>query len=96
MFMLWPYSTAALQNILIGVCALMDKRTQPVFPRWVGFFNFWMAFLLIPGGLLVFFKTGPFAWNGLLAFWLPASIYLFWLAVMTVVMRKAIKREAGA
>lgn len=94
MFMLWPFSTAALQNILIGACVLLDKSTHPVFPRWVGFLNFWIALLLVPGGLLIFFKSGPFAWNGILAFWLPASIYLIWLAIMTSVLIKAIREDA--
>jgi hypothetical protein len=95
MFILWPFSPAALQNILIGTCILLDRRPHPVFPRWIGFLNFWVAILLIPGGLLVCFKAGPFAWNGLLAFWLPATIYLFWLTFMTAAMRKAIISSAA-
>ena len=95
-FLLWPFSTASIQNILIGACALIDKRKQPAFPRWVGFFNFWMAILLVPGCLLIFFKTGPFAWNGLLAFWLPASVYFVWLGGMVMVMTQAINRQADA
>jgi hypothetical protein len=30
--------------------------------------NVAIALLFAPGGLITFFKSGPFAWNGLLAF----------------------------
>jgi hypothetical protein len=93
MIMLWPFSLASLQNVLIGVCVLSDKREEPVFPRWVAFLNLWVALLLFPGGLLPFFKTGPFAWNGLLAFWLVACVYLSWLVIMSVVLIGAIRRQ---
>jgi hypothetical protein len=88
------YSPAILQNIAIGVAVLSDKNSKPVFPRWVGFFNLWVAVLFLPGGMITFFKTGPFAWNGLLAFWLPATVFLVWFVVMVPVLLKAIREQA--
>lgn len=58
-----------LQAILLGVAILQDKRQNPLFPRWVGYLNLWGALLYIPGGLVALFKTGAFAWNGVIAFW---------------------------
>ena len=78
--------------IAIGVSAFLDKHNPPIFPRWVGYFNLWMALLVIPGGLTIFFKSGAFAWNGLLAFWVPLTIFGIWFTVMFLVMVKAIKR----
>jgi hypothetical protein len=43
---------------------------------------------------MFFFKTGPFAWNGLLAFWLPISAFAVWFVVIFLVLKKAIYREA--
>lgn len=73
----------ALQALTIGWAVLTDKSEQAVFPRWVGFFCLWVGILLIPGMFAIFFKTGPFAWDGLLAFWLPFGIFFGWLGVMS-------------
>jgi hypothetical protein len=45
----------------------------------------------VPACLLTFFKTGPFAWNGLLAFWVPATVFGLWFWVVGFAVIKAIK-----
>ena len=72
----------ALQAITIGWAVLTDKNEQVVFPRWLGFFCLWVGILFIPGMFAIFFKTGPFAWDGILAFWLPLSIFFVWVGVL--------------
>lgn len=84
-----------LQLIVIGVAVLQDKHEQPIFPRWAGYFNIWGGLVFFPGALCVFFKTGPFAWNGVFAWWIPVVAFAVWLAVMTVLLLKAIDRQAG-
>jgi hypothetical protein len=74
--------------------AVFANPDQQVLPRWIGYFNAWTAFLFIPGGLIIFFKHGPFAWNGLLAFWLAAVVFGTWFIVMTVAMVRAVRRSA--
>lgn len=86
-------STAVLQCIVIAVAILGDKRKQPLFPRWVGYFNIWTALLFSPGGVVVFFKSGPLAWNGLFTFWIPLSVFGIWFGVMTWAMLTAIARQ---
>jgi hypothetical protein len=44
----------------------------------------------VPGGVAYFFRTGPFAWNGLLAFWVAASAFFIWLLVMPWITLRAI------
>ncbi|MDB6062344.1 MAG: hypothetical protein JWM78_2447 [Verrucomicrobiaceae bacterium] len=87
------FSPAVIQNVAIGLAILGDKNQPPIFPRWVGYLNFWVAFLLLPAGLMTFFKTGPFAWNGLLAFWMPLVVFAIWFNVMFITLLKAIKRQ---
>lgn len=77
--------------VSIGLAILSDPRDPPLFARWVGYFNIWLAVLAIPGGLVTFFKTGPFAWNGLLAFWVPVSVFVAWFLVMFWVLLRAIR-----
>ena len=88
-----PWPITFIQMLICGLAILKHASTSPVFPRWVGFFNLWGALVFIPGSLLPFFKTGPFAWNGLLSFWLPGSIFGVWFIVMQIMMLKAIKGE---
>jgi hypothetical protein len=87
------WSAATMQNICIGLAVLRDKRTQPIIPRWYGYLNLWVGTLFIPGGLIYFFKSGPFAWNGAFAFWLPASVFGGWFIVTYVVFRKVIAEQ---
>jgi hypothetical protein len=82
-------------QLLAIAAAVFQDREQRVFPRWLAFFNLWVAFLLLPAGLVLFFKRGPFAWNGLLAFWFVVVVFVAWFLVMFVELRKAVLREAA-
>jgi hypothetical protein len=88
-------SSAVVQFASIGIVILGDERDTGVFPRWAGYFNVWVAILVIPAGVVPFFKHGPFAWNGLLAFFLPLAVFSAWIAVMVVLLRRAIHAEAA-
>jgi hypothetical protein len=77
----WPAAT--IQCLAIGFAIFGYRGARPVFPRWVAYFNVWCAFLFAAGGLVVLFKTGVFAWNGLLAFWLVAVFFGAYFLIMT-------------
>jgi hypothetical protein len=49
--------------------------------------------LLFPAVLIPFFKTGPFAWQGALEFWLAAGVFFGWIVVMTVVVHGSVTRQ---
>ncbi len=88
-----------MQCVAIAVAVLQDKRSIPIWPRWVGYFNIWIAILYLPGLLLVFFKSGPLAWNGLVCWWLPAAAFFSWILVMAWVMLSspdAVTRKVSA
>ncbi|MET0988477.1 MAG: hypothetical protein ABW034_24020 [Steroidobacteraceae bacterium] len=76
----------------IGTAILRDSRVTPLFARWLGYFNFWVALLILPAMLIPFFKTGPFAYNGLLALYLPFGMFFLWMVVMTLAVLKALRR----
>lgn len=89
-----PAVPAFVQKLLTGFVILGDRRLQPILPRWLGYMNLWTGVLLLPGLAIGLFKTGPFAWNGALAFWLPAVVFGIWFNLMIVAMLGAIKRDA--
>ena len=69
-------SSACVQVAALGLAILLDKRTKPVFPRWAGYFNIWVALIWVPAAIIPFFKTGPLAWNGVFAWWVPLCVVL--------------------
>jgi hypothetical protein len=77
----WPAAT--IQCLVIGFAIFGYQGPQPIWPRWLAYYNLWSAFIFAAGGLVVLFKTGVFAWNGLLAFWLVAVFFGAWFLVMT-------------
>lgn len=78
---------------VIGLATIVDRRPEPVFPRWFGYLNFALAAILLPGVFVYVSSDGPFAWNGLFAMWLPAFAFLIWKVAMLVVLFRAVKSE---
>jgi hypothetical protein len=89
---LTPIAPFMIQNIAIGTAILTDKRS--VLPRWVGYFNFWVAAAFIPDVLAFFFHAGPFSWRGIFVFWLALFAYAAFLVVMGLVLRTANLNES--
>ena len=85
--------TVVPQWAVTGIAILQDTREQPIFPRWSGYANLWFAVLSLPSTGLYFLKVGPFAWDGMLAFWLAGGAFFGWAIIMTVVMLKAIRQQ---
>lgn len=94
-FLLMTFGTFVIQDFAIGFAILGDKSPDPIFPRWLGFFNLWVAVLFMPGGLLTFFKTGPFSWNGIFVWWVPFVMFFSWYIVMFVMVRGAVLKQAA-
>lgn len=92
LILLWAFAPAFLQELAIGFCILSDQNPEPLLPRWLGYFNIWIAILFLPGALIPLFKTGPFAWNGLLAFYVPITAFFVWVLLMAVLLARAIRR----
>lgn len=76
-----------IQNVVIGLAVLRDPGG--VFPRWLAYLNFLVAFAFVPDVLAYFFKTSPFAWNGVLVFWLALTAYCVFLVAMSWACRRA-------
>lgn len=82
--------TAVLQVSAFAIAIFLDRRPTPVFPRWLGYYNLWVALIFCAGTFNVFFKNGPLAWNGFLAWWLPVIVYATWLIINSVYLLRAI------
>ena len=83
-------STVVLGVAVFGIAILLDRRSKPVFPRWLGYFNLWCALMFTPGTFNVFFHSGVLAWNGILAWYLPVAVFATWLVVVSIYLSKAV------
>jgi hypothetical protein len=84
--------TAIAQMVIIAVVVLQDRRAEPLLPRWSAYLSLWAALGVTSGSLVVFTKTGPLAWNGLLAWYLLCVAFFTWMVSMTVLMLRASRR----
>ncbi|OMC39577.1 hypothetical protein A5742_05040 [Mycolicibacterium fortuitum] len=58
--------------------------------------NLWIAMSGAGGGIAAFFKTGPFAGNGLVGFYIPIGAFTIWIAVLTYYMHTGVNRQFAA
>ncbi len=91
------YAVTTLQMIAMGVAFLRDKRDKPLFPRWLSWMGIWVGISFALELFLPYFKTGPFARQGVVNFWIEFFLWFFWIVFVTVGVLRAITRlEAEA
>jgi hypothetical protein len=83
----WPFFF--VQATALGLCILM--RPTVVFPRWLGYLSIWFALSMFPASLIVFFYSGPFAWNGLFGLYLPLGLFALWYNAVSFYLLKAVR-----
>lgn len=81
--------------VVVGLCILWDKSPKPTFPRWAAFACFLGFVLMLPDQLLFFFKSGPFAWNGLIAFWMPMPVFCLLFIMFFWFLRREALNKGG-
>jgi hypothetical protein len=88
----WP--PVVMQMLCVAIVGLTYKGPLTIIPRWFSFLSLWMAFGILPAGFVQFFKTGPFAWNGIIGFWLPAFCFGGYFLLLAWIMRRAVLNHA--
>nr|WP_090275406.1 hypothetical protein [Mycolicibacterium komanii]CRL68366.1 hypothetical protein CPGR_01085 [Mycolicibacterium komanii] len=86
-----PYLIA--QCLVLALAIYWDRRDQPVFRRWVAHFNLLIAVALMPAAFGAVTFEGPFAWDGVLSFWVKNIAIAAWIAVMGIVLAQNIRRQ---
>jgi uncharacterized membrane protein YidH (DUF202 family) len=76
-----PFVTQALAS---GAAILGDRSTAPAYPRWLGWAGVWVGLALIPGDILLFFQHGPFAYHGIISYWIPLFAFGGWWILLAV------------
>lgn len=86
-----PYLIA--QCLVLALAIYWDRQDQPVFRPWVAHFNLLVAAALVPAAFGAVTYEGPFAWDGVLSFWVKNIAIAVWIVVMGVVLAQNIRRE---
>ncbi len=86
-----PYLIA--QCLLLALAIYWDRQDKPVFPTWVAHFNLLIAIALVPAAFGALALNGPFAWDGVLSFWVKNIAIAVWIVVMGVVLGQTIRRR---
>ena len=91
-----PWPSFTVWCFAQAVAIFRDDRPEPGLPRWTGYLAVWTGILFVPACLIFFFKTGPMAWNGVIAFYIPVFIFFIWVVGLTVPALKSLRREERA
>jgi hypothetical protein len=86
------FTLTTLQLLALGVCFLSDRRSEPLFPRWVSWYSIWVGFLFFSLALMPFFKSGPFSRSGIINYWVEFPAFFLFMAAVSAYLFKAIGR----
>lgn len=76
---------------LLGMAILLDRNHT--LPRWLGYYTLWQSATEFFAATVWLAHDGPFAWNGLLAFWFNMLIYVPWQFIVYFCIYRAIKQQ---
>jgi len=80
-----------VQYLAFAIAIFLDRRM--IFPRWLGYLTIWALVTELVAIPIWITRTGPFAWDGLLSFWLGTVIFVGWEFCMCVCLYRAIKNQ---
>lgn len=66
------------------------------FPRWWGYLSLWITLMFEAGAFAFVPRTGPLAWDGLLVFWSPLSLFGVWISVQAWLIFRALDAQMAA
>src|ERR1700674_91077 len=59
------YMVTTFQILAVSIVFLRDRRSVPLMPAWVSWWGFFTCAVFFPVSLIPFFRSGPFAFHGL-------------------------------
>jgi hypothetical protein len=90
----WIYLT--FEMIASAIVELQDERATPMTPRWLAWGTLGGAITLVTAAGPAFFQSGPFAYHGILGFYLPMVIWGLYVNLTAWYMYQELVREERA
>ena len=80
-----------VQYLVFAIAIFLDRRG--IFPRWLAYFTIWALVTELVAVPVWVTRTGAFAWNGMLSFWLGTAIFVGWEFSLCICLHRAIKDQ---
>lgn len=84
-----------LQMVSFGTAMLMDRRVNPLLPRWLGWLAYMVSLTFMFALFVPFVMRGPVAWHGLLTFYVALGLYFPWVLLCCCYSFAAIRQLEG-
>lgn len=78
--------------VLAYAILVAQPREREIFPRWFGYVNLLFVVAYLPEVLVFLVHTGPFAWNGIIGFWVPVVVLVVYFVGSPYVLLRAVRR----
>jgi hypothetical protein len=80
--------------VIFAIAILMDRND--IFPKWLAYVTVWQIVTELEAAPVFVFRTGPFSWNGVIAFWLGTILFGIFLVCVILQLRTTISRQPVA
>lgn len=80
-----------LNWMLLSLSILLDKNN--ILPKWLGYYTIWQYVTELFATTVWIARSGPFAWDGELAFWFNMVIYVPWQFIVYYCVYRAIRNQ---
>jgi hypothetical protein len=77
---------------LVWMVAILLDRNR-VFPKWFGYLNLCNALTEVVVAPAWIFKSGAFAWDGAIAWWINMGVFVTYTTAFLTLLRRLIERE---
>lgn len=95
-FFLWIGPPFYIWVSTFGAGILLNPPEHQMFPRWIGWFSLASVLCWVMGTMMVFFRTGPTAYSGMLPTWIPLIEFFIWMEILTFYGFRAIRLQEAA
>lgn len=92
-FFLWIGPPFYIWVATFGVGIILNPPEHQLFPRWIGFFSLASVLCWVMGMMMVFFRSGPTSYSGMLPTWIPLIEFFIWMEVLTFYGFRAIRLQ---
>ncbi|GAY13976.1 hypothetical protein [Mycobacterium sp. shizuoka-1] len=79
--------------LVLAIAILYDRNH--IFPTWFAYVSIWQIVTEVIATQMFVFPSGPFAWNGSIAFWWAVVVFSVWLGALIMLLRNAAARSGA-
>jgi hypothetical protein len=82
-----------VQYMVFATAIFLDKNG--IFPKWLGYITIWGILTELVAAPAWIFRDGPYAWNGMITFYLGTVVYIVWITSLMLMLARSIRRQTA-